>query len=196
MIAGGPIASFPVASTIDDRRIVGSIARSKYRGVSGTFTVEGQIGASVYKGVEGDAEQVLIAQIGTSVYKGVSATFSGGIVGGVGTSVYKGVEGDANYFLEGVPDIVVSRGPCEEGHVLIRNKPVDIDVNVYRATMSQVSGNFSVLQRISFDMFTDTTLDCELNYKYKASFVFDGEKDGQPVSFESQKSVSKYTKHE
>jgi len=123
------------------------------------------------------------------------------IVNGIGTDIGIGtteaaaiasaLDGDATFFIEDIPDIVVTRSADLTQAVLkVLNDEVG-NVNIYRADDHRAL--FSKIATNQASPYTDTGLDPAKNFKYKATFVIVGTKGGQSVEVEGGKSEPRYT---
>ena len=97
---------------------------------------------------------------------------------------------DVLYKLDGAPRIVATRSGSNVvvsyiGSSLYSNFRV-YSASDHRATFSELSSSTTL-------PYTHSGIDTSLNYKYKASFVATGTKDGSPYEEESQKSRPAYT---
>jgi len=101
------------------------------------------------------------------------------------------LDGDATYFVTDVPDIIVTRSADLTQNVLkVLNDEVG-NVNIYRADDHRAL--FSKIATNQTSPYTDSSLDPEKNFKYKATFVIVGTKGGQSVEVEGPKSDPRYT---
>jgi len=123
------------------------------------------------------------------------------IVNGIGTDIGIGtteaaaiasaLDGDATFFIEDIPDIVVTRSADLTQAVLkVLNDEVG-NVNIYRADDHRAL--FSKIATNQASPYTDTGLDPAKNFKYKATFVIVGTKGGQSVEVEGGKSNPRYS---
>lgn len=95
------------------------------------------------------------------------------------------------YVVRGVPDIVVTRSSgLTSNEIKVLNSSVG-NVNIYRA--SDHRGLFSRIATNQSSPYTDSGLSASLNYKYRATFVVNGNIGGSPVEQEGQKSEPRYT---
>jgi hypothetical protein len=97
----------------------------------------------------------------------------------------------SDYFIDGVPDIVAERA---SGAVDLNvANGGSTDVKYYRA--ETVLGNFSSLATVDFDpdyYYEDVTADEDIDYKYKASFIVTGTRNGIAHTVEGQRSTARY----
>jgi hypothetical protein len=136
---------------------------------------------------------VPLSKLATAV---ASATVNGiGTDVGIGTTeaaaIASALDGDATFFIEDIPDIVVTRSADLTQAVLkVLNDEVG-NVNIYRADDHRAL--FSKIATNQTSPYTDTGLDPTKNFKYKATFVIVGTKGGQSVEVEGGKSNPRYT---
>jgi hypothetical protein len=102
-------------------------------------------------------------------------------------------DAQSDYFIDTVPDIVAERNISgTEVRLNITNGGVT-DAKYYRA--ETVLGNFSALVTATpasdYD-HEDTTVDEFIDYKYKASFIVTGTRNGSPRTVEGQRSTARY----
>jgi hypothetical protein len=102
-------------------------------------------------------------------------------------------DAQSDYFIGDVPDIIAERTLAgTEVQLNITNGGVT-DAKYYRA--ETVLGNFSALVTATpasdYD-HEDTTVDEFIDYKYKASFIVTGTRNGSPRTVEGQRSTARY----
>ena len=106
-------------------------------------------------------------------------------------AIASALDGDATFFIEDIPDIVVTRSADLTQAVLkVLNDEVG-NVNIYRADDHRAL--FSKVATNQTSPYTDTGLDPAKNFKYKATFVILATKGGQSVEVEGGKSEPRYT---
>jgi hypothetical protein len=106
-------------------------------------------------------------------------------------AIASALDGDATFFIEDIPDIVVTRSADLTQAVLkVLNDEVG-NVNIYRADDHRAL--FSKIATNQTSPYTNTGLDPAKNFKYKATFVILGTKGGQSVEVEGGKSEPRYT---
>jgi hypothetical protein len=100
-------------------------------------------------------------------------------------------DAESDYFIGDVPDIVAERA---SGAVDLNvANGGSTDVKYYRA--ETVLGNFTSLATVDFDpdyYYEDVTADDDIDYKYKASFIVTGTRNGSPRTVEGQRSTARY----
>jgi hypothetical protein len=99
---------------------------------------------------------------------------------------------DVLYEFSGIPRIVATRNSTGTGITVSHiGTPAHPNFRLYRA--GDHRSVFSVESNSTALPYTDEGLDPSLNYKYKATFVSSGTKDGAPYVEESQSSRPAYT---
>lgn len=99
---------------------------------------------------------------------------------------------DVLYEFSGVPRIVATRDSAGTTiNVSAVGSSVHPNFRLYRA--SDHRSTFSVTSNTTTLPYTDSGLDASLNYKYKATYVATGTKDGSPYVEQSQSSRPAYT---
>jgi hypothetical protein len=102
-------------------------------------------------------------------------------------------DAESDYFIGDVPDIVAERSLAGTEVQLNITNGGATDAKYYRA--ETVLGNFSSLITVNpasdYD-HEDTTVDEFIDYKYKASFIVTGTRNGSPRTVEGQRSSARY----
>jgi hypothetical protein len=102
-------------------------------------------------------------------------------------------DAESDYFIGDVPDIVAERNISGTEVRLNITNGGSTDAKYYRA--ETVLGNFASLVTVTppsdYD-HEDTTVDEFTDYKYKASFITTGTRNGSPRTVEGQRSTARY----
>jgi hypothetical protein len=99
----------------------------------------------------------------------------------------------SDYFIDTVPDIVAERNISGVEVALTITNGGDTDAKYYKS--AGVIGNFTSLATVapaSDYAYADMTVTATVDYKYKASFIVNGTRNGSPHTVEGQRSPARY----
>ena len=96
----------------------------------------------------------------------------------------------SDYFIDTVPDISAERDVDPTLISIDCDNLAGTDIRIYRA--DAVVANFSILTTVSTVPQVDDPVDADVDYKYKASFIVTGTRNGSPHTVEGQRSTARY----
>jgi hypothetical protein len=115
----------------------------------------------------------------------------GDTVGVLSEADAEAFDAESDYFIGDVPNIIAERDPSDPTLITIDcDNLAGTDIRIYRA--DAVVANFSVLTTASTVPQVDDPVDEFIDYKYKASFITTGTRNGSPRTVEGQRSSARY----